>query len=178
MSRPLIDLGEGLELRFLETSDAEALQDVIEPNRQRLSARMPWAEGSTLDTTRAFIESGGSGENLDAIGIFLAGELVGTIGLRPAPMSRDAEMGYWISAHAEGQGLVTRAAQALLGYAFEQLGCHRVTIRAAPDNARSRAIPERLGFTREGVMREAGWASPGYHDLVVYGLLESEWPRS
>jgi ribosomal-protein-serine acetyltransferase len=53
-----------------------------------------------------------------------------------------------------------------------------VTIRVAPDNARSRAIPERLGFTEEGVMREAGRSALGHHDLVVYGLLDREWHPS
>jgi len=48
----------------------------------------------------------------------------------------------------------------------------------APDNARSRAIPERLGFRQEGVMREAGASALGHHDLVVYGLLDREWPSS
>ena len=51
-----------------------------------------------------------------------------------------------------------------------------MTICAATDNARSRAIPGRLGFTEEGLMREAGRTGTGYHDLVVYGLLEHEWP--
>jgi ribosomal-protein-serine acetyltransferase len=48
-------------------------------------------------------------------------------------------------------------------------------IRAGVDNARSRAIPERLGFTQEGVLREEGRGVEGFHDLVVYGLLEDEW---
>jgi ribosomal-protein-serine acetyltransferase len=50
-----------------------------------------------------------------------------------------------------------------------------VTICVAPDNARSRAIPARLGFTEEGLLREAERTSTGYHDLLVYGLLEQDW---
>jgi RimJ/RimL family protein N-acetyltransferase len=56
-------------------------------------------------------------------------------------------------------------------------GVHRVVIDAASANLRSRRIPERLGFTREGVLREAGRGPCGYQDLVVYGLLDREWRR-
>ncbi len=49
-------------------------------------------------------------------------------------------------------------------------------IRAGVENERSRAIPERLGFTEEGVARGEGRGSQGFYDLVVYGLLEDEWP--
>lgn len=177
MSRTLLDLGDDLELRLLESEDAEPLYELVDVDRERLRARMPWVDRTTsADVVRAFIESdGGSGQNLDAIGIYLSGDLVGTIGARPDEMHGDCEIGYWISAEHEGRGLMTRACSGLIGHLFATLDCHRVTIRAAPDNVRSRAIPERLGFTEEGLMREAGWTPHGYHDLVVYGLLVDEW---
>jgi ribosomal-protein-serine acetyltransferase len=136
---------------------------------------MSWAEGSTVDSTRTFITGDGSGENPDALGIILDGRIVGTMGARPDQLRGDAELGYWIDEGHEGRGLVSRACSALIEHLFSTDECHRVTILAAPDNPRSRAIPERLGFTREGRMREAGWSGRGYHDLIVYGLLEQEW---
>lgn len=177
MSRPFLDLGDGVEVRFLERVDADGLFALVDADRERLRARMPWVDGTrSADDTRAFIERGGSGQNLDALGIFAGGVCVGTIGARPDPMHGDCEIGYWIAAGHEGRGLVTRACRALIEHLFSTPDCHRVTIRAAPDNARSRAIPERLGFAQEGLMREAGWTPvTGYHDLVVYGLLEDEW---
>ena len=180
MSRPLLDLGDGVEVRFLESADARELFDLVDADRERLRRRMPWVDGTNSDDdTRAFIERGGSGENLDALGIFVAGTCVGTIGARPDPMHGDCEIGYWISSAQEARGLVTQACRALIEHLFSTPDCHRITIRAAPDNLRSRAIPERLGFTQEGLMREAGWTPvEGYHDLVVYGLLEDEWSPS
>jgi ribosomal-protein-serine acetyltransferase len=175
VTRPFLDVGDGLAIHRLEPSDAEALQVVIERNRERLMRWMAWAQGSTVDTTRGFIAQNGDG--LDPLGLIADGALVGTIGARPEPMRGDAEIGYWIDERTEGRGIVTRACRALILHLLDDLDLHRVTIRAAPDNARSRAIAERLGFTQEGVLREAGWSSPGYHDLVVYGLLDREWPR-
>lgn len=175
MSRPFLDLGEGVEVRWLEPSDAEAVYAVVDLERERLSRRMPWAAGATVATTRAFIEGNRSGDNLDALGIYVDGAYAGGIGARPDPLHGDCEIGYWISAPFERRGLVSRATAGLIRHLFLEIGVHRVTIRAAPDNERSRAVPERLGFTYEGTMREAGWSSLGYHDLGVYGLLSTEW---
>lgn len=175
MSRLLFDLGDRVEVRSLEGSDAEELSALIEVDRERLQRWMSWAEGSTLESVRAFIVGDGSPDRLDPLGLYVEGRCVGTIGARPNVMRGDCELGYWIAQSHEGRGIVTRACRALIDHAFAAVGSHRITILAAPDNERSRAIPERLGFTQEGVMREAGWSSPGYHDLVVYGLLEREW---
>lgn len=65
--------------------------------------------------------------------------------------------------------------RAVVDYAFGRLGLHRVEIRCAADNHRSRAIPERLGFTQEGVLRESGYLNGRFVDMVVYGVLASEW---
>jgi ribosomal-protein-serine acetyltransferase len=66
---------------------------------------------------------------------------------------------------------VSEAVQALVDHAFGQWKLHRVQIRAATDNARSRAIPERLGFEQEGLLREAEKVGDRYQDLVLYAKL-------
>lgn len=136
---------------------------------------MWWAERSTIDTTRAFIEAALTDDRLDPLGIVVEGELVGVIGADADVITGNHAIGYWIGSAYEGQGYVTRACFALLDHLFSVLGCHRVAIKAGTENARSRAIPERLGFVREGVERGGGRGSRGYHDLVVYSMLEDEW---
>lgn len=176
MSRALLDLGEGAEVRVLEPEDAEEVFALVESNRERLREWMPWVDPTHGPAdTRAFIEGDRASDGLDALGIYVDGRYVGGIGIRPDPLHGDAEIGYWIGSAHEGRGLISRACRALVDHAFGALGLHRVTIRVAPHNTRSRAIPERLGFTQEGVMREAGRSGLGAHDLVVYGLLDREW---
>jgi RimJ/RimL family protein N-acetyltransferase len=63
------------------------------------------------------------------------------------------EIGYWIHKDLEGQGLVTEAVHAITRYAFNQLQAKRVEIRCEADNVRSRAVAERLGFERDGILR-------------------------
>ena len=175
MTRPFLDAGDGLEVHRLEPPDADALQPLIEANRERLEPWMWWAEASTVEKTRAFIETAEAEGRLDPLGIVVDGRLVGVMGAMAERFTRNHEIGYWIASSHEGRGLVTRACETLIGHLFTGTGCHRIKITAATPNARSRAIPERLGFTHEGTLREAHHNALGYHDVEVYGLLEHEW---
>lgn len=81
-----------------------------------------------------------------------------------------------ISVAAEPGSASRRLLNTLFGYVFEQLGCARCTARIRISNQASIALAERLGFQREGVMRQ--WF--GDEDAVIYGLLRNEhgiWRR-
>jgi ribosomal-protein-serine acetyltransferase len=71
---------------------------------------------------------------------------------------------------------MTGAVRALVDHALRGWELNRVEIRAAPDNRRSRAIPERLGFRQEGVLRQAERVSDRYLDSVLYAMLASARP--
>ena len=70
---------------------------------------------------------------------------------------------------------MTRGARALVEYGFTSLELHRQVLRAATGNTRSRAIAERLGFTLEGVEREAELVNGRYVDLARYVAIAGEW---
>ena len=70
---------------------------------------------------------------------------------------------------------MTQCCRALIEHAFTDLQLNRVVITCATGNHRSQAIPERLGFCREGTLRETEWLYDHYVDHFVYGLLRSEW---
>jgi ribosomal-protein-serine acetyltransferase len=167
-------------LRRLTLNDVEELSALIARNRTYLSRWMPWAPGSTPETTREFIEAAIQQEQRDdgfQRGITDAGRLAGTVGFHRIDWrNRSTSIGYWLAEDAQGRGLMTRAVRLMLSQAFEVWDLHRVEIRAAPANERSRKIPERLGFTQEGVARGAEQLASGHFgDLVVYSLLAPEW---
>ena len=71
---------------------------------------------------------------------------------------------------------MTAAVACLTGHAFDEWRLNRVEIGVGPDNRRSRAIPERLGYREEGVLRSAErFDENDYRDLVLYAILASEW---
>ena len=72
---------------------------------------------------------------------------------------------------------MTKACREFVDYAFNTLELNRVEIRCAEDNLKSRAIPERLGFTKEGIIRDGELLNHGYVDSVVYGILKREWSK-
>jgi ribosomal-protein-serine acetyltransferase len=171
-------LTDDCELRPLTEADAEELHALVEKNRAYLADWMPWAAEQTFQGTRQFLAGSerrlreGSGFEL---GLVRDGRIVGAVGLAAVDgVAHSAIVGYWLDEEHQGSGLMTRAVRALVEHAFGEMGLHRVEIRAAATNERSRAIPERLGFRPEGVLREAERVGDRHQDLVVYGRLASD----
>jgi len=173
-----LDLGDGAELGRYSLRDAETLFALVDAERERLRRWLPWVDGvRTAEDERAWLKAVLSSADLkeEGYGIWDRGELAGCVGMHLDLLNDGADIGYWLGRSFEGRGLVTRACRALIDRGFGELRLHRVTIHAAPDNARSRAVPERLGFTQEAVLRQAGKTAVGYVDLVVYSMLDQEW---
>jgi aminoglycoside 6'-N-acetyltransferase len=85
------------------------------------------------------------------------------------------ELGYFADSAHEGQGYVTEAARAVLGWTFERLGAHRVRLECDDTNTRSQRVAERLGFMREGHLRENKRHPDGsLSGTLYYGLLRRE----
>jgi RimJ/RimL family protein N-acetyltransferase len=104
------------------------------------------------------------------------GAFVGWCGLtRWNPDYRSASMGYCLDDAAWGQGFATEAAGALLEWAFDTLELNRVQAEADTRNVASARVLEKLGFVREGTLREDCVVNGEVSDSWVYGLLRREW---
>jgi RimJ/RimL family protein N-acetyltransferase len=90
---------------------------------------------------------------------------------------RRGEIGYALGRAHWGQGYMNEALSALLDFAFERLGLHRVEADTDPRNAASIRTLERLGFQREGYLRENWHVNGEIQDSVLFGLLRREWRR-
>ena len=88
---------------------------------------------------------------------------------------RRAEIGFALRRASWGRGYLREVLPALLTFAFEGLGLHRVEADVDPRNARSIRVLEREGFRREGYLRERYYMGGEVQDALLYGLLRREW---
>jgi ribosomal-protein-serine acetyltransferase len=169
---------DALGIRPLGAEDASELYALVKANPD-LEDWMPWAEKQDLAATERFIA--GTEKQLSENDGFQAaiapdGPIIGVVGFHSVDwVNRNTSIGYWLSAEARGKGVMTTAVGALVDHAFSEWKLHRIEIHCAPENRRSRAIPERLGFREEATLRETELVGSRYLDSVVYGLLEKEW---
>ena len=177
------EVAPGLELRQLAMSDAEAVYALADGNRAYLRQWLPWVDrthsaADIRDFIAARLEQYEASQGPNA-GIWLRGRLVGSVGCHPIDWNNwHCSIGYWIDASHQGKGIMTRCCASLLEYLFQETGLHRVTIHCGTENHKSCAIPQRLGFTREGILREAEWVNDHWVDLVVWSMLEREWEKA
>ena len=166
-------------LRLLEETDANELYAVVGANREFLAQWMPWPASQTLEGTLEFIRRGRK-QLADNQGFHLAivddGRIVGVVGFHHLDWeNRSTSVGYWIAESSQRRGTVTQAVRALTDHALRTWKLNRVEIRAAIGNVRSRAIPARLGFKEEGVLRQVERIGDRYVDHVVYAMLAADW---
>jgi ribosomal-protein-serine acetyltransferase len=177
-------LGDDAALIPRTATIAEAYQALFAANYDRLRRWFPFdnEKPPTLKQVRKGLARRGQawldGSQLPlAIAVTAedAWRLVGQVDLLIDGVERVGEVGYWLDAGFEGRGLVTRALTAVLDHGFGPLGLERVELRTITSNERSQSVAHRLGFTQEGVLREAGGFPGERRDAVVYGLLAHEW---
>jgi ribosomal-protein-serine acetyltransferase len=176
----VISVCKEIELRESDPVHAPELFDLIETNREHLRRWLPWLDQTTrLQHVQQFLRESrrkamnGNGQTFLVIN---SGRIVGVLGEHNIDrVDRKTELGYWLDQGHEGRGIMTQAVERLLGHIFDDLDLNRVVLSCAVGNVKSRAIPERLGFVHEGVLRQAQWLYTHYIDLAVYGLLREEW---
>ena len=175
-----IPLHLGCELRHVCLDDAEVMLSAIDRNRARLRRWFPWLDQARcLEDARSFLTQCVAENDQRAalnLGIFVAGRFGGAISLhRIDAMHRSTSIGYWISEEFAGRGLMTECCRSIVTTGFREYGLHRIEIRCATGNERSAAIPKRLGFSEEGLLREAEWLYDHWVDLRVFSMLEQDW---
>lgn len=171
--------GERTVLRKQHPDFAAPMFAHIDRDRDRLARFLPWAQATkTIDDTRGFIkmseEKWAAGE-LFNYGVFDKDndEYLGNIGLLSILWEHDCcEIGYWIASCHEGKGFMSDAVRALEKTCFAA-GFHRIEIRCDPRNARSAAVPQRLGYRLDGTLRSNRLTNGEYRDTLVFGKLRA-----
>ena len=176
----MIVRGPAYSLRYLSQDDASAVFHM--GSDADVTRFFSWGPYGDEDEARGFIQSldeqRETGERLE-LGIFRNGRLVGITGLSDFSLrDRRAVIGTWLGRTHWGRGANRESKALVLALAFGALGLNRVSALASPQNVRSIAALQRLGFVNEGVLR--GWHIHGGEprDVAVLRMMRDEWEHT
>jgi ribosomal-protein-serine acetyltransferase len=158
----------------------ERLFVLTNKNRAHLKKWLAWLDlVKTFDDTKTFIDTAIYQHNHGlgtTFAIMYRGELVGVAGFNHFDYQHKwGAIGYWLCDSCTGKGVITKVVQKLLEYGFVENKLNKIEIRCAEGNHKSRAIPERLGFTYEATLRQCEWLYDRYVDHAVYSMLADEY---
>lgn len=175
-----MEVDETISLEFLEEIHAESLLNLVNNNRAYLREWLPWVDHmqSVTDFIRYIRDTKKRvAEKTDfGYAIIIDNNIVGRIGLYHINhQNKIGEIGYWLADGWQGRGIVTKCCAAIINHGFTQLGLNRIEIKCGVGNDKSRAIPEKLSFKQEGILRQAEMLNGKYIDLYIYALLKEEW---
>jgi ribosomal-protein-serine acetyltransferase len=168
-----------MELAMIEHRHARQLFDLIESNRAYLREWMSWVDQRrTPNEVATYVANAlkqfALGQGVQ-VGIWEGGNLCGIINCCPIDWPNKASyLEYWLGDEYQGKGIMTASGRAVVDYLFGTLELHRLTIRCAAENLRSRAVAERLGFALEGISRDAEWLYDHFVNHAVYGLIKGD----
>jgi ribosomal-protein-alanine N-acetyltransferase len=173
--------GPRFTLRVLGEGDVPALFALgRDPEVSRFFSWGPYqAVGEASDFVAALDRQRDAGERFELGILGNEGELIGITGLSEfSRRDRRAVLGTWLGLPFWGSGANRESKALVLALAFRSLGLLRVTALASPQNVRSVAALQRLGFVHEGVLR--GWHVHGGvpRDVAVLRMLRDEWERT
>ena len=170
-------------LRVLREDDAAELFALTDKNRAYLRCWLPWVDlvtseedsRSFLATVTAQREEGRG----PTFGVLREGALAGVVGYLPVDrVNRIGEIGYWLAPQLQGRGIMTQSCRFVVRYGFLTLDLNRIQIAAGTENLESRAIPERLGFKFEGILRARENLYGTFIDHAMYALLRNEFDEA
>ncbi|WP_445400880.1 GNAT family N-acetyltransferase [Zobellella sp. An-6] len=176
---PIIET-ERLSLKPLSINDSDSLFEIFsDPEVMRYWNTAPWA---TIQDSLDFInEANGAMQRQESLvlGVYLksTGELAGKCMLFSYDKeSKRAEIGFGLGRSCWGRGYIREAGEALIQYGFNSLGLRRIEAEIDPDNQSSAKALEKLGFSREGLLRQRWEVNGIVSDSALYGRLVSDRP--
>jgi ribosomal-protein-alanine N-acetyltransferase len=178
-----VELIPGVHLRPLVATDAPAMRDAYEVNRAHLAPYEPTRPESfyTIEAQQErldrLLKQYAAGEALPCA-MFRDGRVVGNTTLREimyGPVC-GAELGYWVAVEVLRQGVASAAVAAMMRFADEELGLHRVEAGTAPHNEASQGVLERNGFTRFGYAHSRLYIAGAWGDAVLFEKILNDRP--
>lgn len=166
----------GVSIVPVAVEHAEAFASLVQQNVEHICEYLPALAGlSSVAAAKAHLLAAVEHASTCEIfewHVFVDGALCGGIRLKDIDaVDRKAKIGYFIARQFSGKGIVTSAVRTVLAFCFAQLNFNRIELRCAAGNEPSKRVAERLGFLREGVLRQEEYLNGVFVDQHVYGLL-------
>ena len=172
---------ERVRLRWIEESDVEQLYSIFsDPKVMRYWSRTPLQSVDDALVLLHEIQDSNRRRSILkwAVALKPTNNLIATVTLFNLDLAQGrAEIGYAQALAYWGKGYIHEALQALLSYAFEDMQLRRLEADVDPRNTASIKTLERLGFEREGYLRERWHVGGELQDALFYGLLKRQWIR-
>lgn len=175
----MIHISQDIYLKQVDLDSAIDIFKTIDRERTYLREWLPFTDFTkSVEDTKAFVADITAKEEL-AFAIYDGNGHVGLIGFNNYDYpNKKVEIGYWLSEKSQGKGIITQSVVKLLEKAFFELDFNSVRINVAVDNLKSKRIPERLGFTKEGIVRDGELLVDNkFTDIVVYSILKKEFKK-
>lgn len=175
-----INIDNDLYLKTLDMSDVDYRFKVIEENRTFLRQWLGWLDRILTvkdleNYTNGCIQEEKNKEAY-TFGIYYNNIFVGVISIKDISYSnKKAEIGYWLEEKSNGNGIMTRSCKVILDYCFNELNLNRVQILVATENYQSQAIPKKLNFEKEGMLKDNECLYGKYIDNYIYCMLNRKW---
>lgn len=172
-------------LRRFGRRDTASLEEAVRASLPELSRWLPWAypaygRDDAVAFVRESMEAWRTGTAYDfAIRDPAQPDVhIGNISIWPVNrLGRSGEIGYWVRTDATSRGIATEATERLMQLGFETLGFHKIVLRIAVGNTASERVAAKLGFVREGVLREEVRINGRWVDHTLFSMLVSEFDR-
>jgi ribosomal-protein-serine acetyltransferase len=176
---PEVVTTDRLTLRVWRDDDAPALAAAVAESLEHLRPWMVWADHAMSEAEAAAFVAERRARWADGgdatYGVFAGGAVVGGTGLHSRRGPATLEIGYWLHPAHTRRGYATELSAGLTDAAFAQPGVERVEIRHDANNARSRAVPLRLGFALAAVAADPARA-PGDSGIEwTWAMARQEW---
>ncbi|MEX2027693.1 MAG: GNAT family N-acetyltransferase [Pirellulaceae bacterium] len=169
---------ERLVLRPFTVADAPLVQILAGDKDVASTTRLiphPYPDGLAVSWISTLPSKYQQGDGVSFAITLKEGALIGSIGLILSLADHHGELGYWIGKPYWNSGYCTEAAAAMLQFAFDTLDLERVFAKYMGKNPASGRVMAKLGMTQEGILRHHRCKWGQFEDLVVCGILRSEW---
>lgn len=180
MNKFELKINKKISLVIPEVDSASVIFPLIDSDREHLREWLPWVDVtlSVKDVEQNLVERIETFERKEQAVFYVLYEkqFVASAGfVKIDHKNKKGEIGYWILSGFQGRGIITESVKSCIKYGFEELGLNKIIIRCSKENQKSAAIPERLGFTLEGVLRQEDFRNDAFEDLLFFGLLRNEY---